>query len=196
MKRMVLLAALLCLGAAAFGLKAGVRLSFGYGGFLGPGYPPYEEAPFSHYLDRVCFLSRAAAAFLTLGDPLALQLEALYLRLGAALREATVAPRYTQYYRADYLAAAALLKHRYHGQSLLAGPMLLLRIRPGRGDELSPLLFAGACGMDCETALGRGRLVLELRWLYSFTSFFRPGFDDWHPYAYLVSLGYLFARGR
>jgi hypothetical protein len=212
MKRAAFLAGwLLGISALAFGteLAAGLRGSFGYGGFLGPSYPPYEEG--THYQERVFFPDWEAAAFLTLGDPFSVQLEALYMHLGGALREEVGAPYYTTYFRADYLGAAALLKYRLRRQSLFAGPVGLHRIGPGslkikREDgstdqtdfpdgELSPFLLALACGLEYRLGPGPGGLVLELRWLYSLHSFFSAG-EQWNPYALLVSVGLLLARSR
>lgn len=213
MKRLALIAGLLPLvGVLGFcmDVAAGVRGSFGYGGFLGKDYPPYVWS--YHYLDRVCFPDWEAAAFLTMGGPLAIQLEAMYLRLGAALREEVIAPHYTEYIRADYLAYAALLKLRYQKQSLFAGPVLMHRIGLGShkykyeagstveagfaDGKPSPIQLAGACGLDRRLGAGRGNLLLGLRWIYSFTSFGTLDYDDWNPYAYLVSVGYAFAQRR
>ncbi len=212
MKRAALLAgALLSIGALGFGsdLAAGVRGAFGYGGFLGPDYPPYVEG--THYQDRVFFPDWEAAAFITLGDPFAVQLEALYLRLGGALREDVGAPFFTQYFWAHFLGSAALLKYRFGRQSLFAGPVALYRIGPGKlkvkweggstdvtdipDGELSPVLFALACGLDYRLGSGARGLVLELRWLYSLTSFFKAD-EQWNPYALQVSVGFLLAQRR
>ncbi len=213
MKRRALIAgALLLVGALGFGLDlaAGVRGSFGYGGFLGPAYPPYVNY---YYLDPVFFPDWGAGVFVRLGDRFAVQLEALYQRLGGALRQDVVGqPYYTEYFRADYLAPTALLKLRYRQQSLFAGPVVMYRIGPGSykyryedgslaeadfaDGELSRILFAGACGIDFQLHAGRGSLVLELRWLYSFTSFFTPHNPTWHPYAFLTSVGYIFPLRR
>ena len=38
-------------------------------------------------------------------------------------------------------------------------------------------------------------LVLELRWLYSLTSFFKAN-EQWNPYALQVSVGFLLAQRR
>jgi len=197
---------LLMVGAVSHSLDAnfGVKGGAGYSTFVGNDWADTLDA---FGLNRAFFLALGFGAFVTLNlsEQMALEPEALFLRVGGADDEPGVGK---EIWISNYFSPAVLIKANIGTLNLFVGPVVMIKLGSGKykfdpdsgssttmdfsDDGLTNFLFAATAGIGFRYPAHSGRILFELRGIYSFTSWMNQDLvtDDWKLLAVLVMVGY------
>jgi pimeloyl-ACP methyl ester carboxylesterase len=187
---------------AHFGIKVGA----GYSTFVGN---DWEDILDELGLNRAFFLAFGFGAFVTLSlsEHMAIEPEALFLRVGGADDIPGVGK---EIWISNYLAPAVLIKATSRALNLFAGPAVMIKLGSGKykydpdsgssttlefaDDALTNVLFAATAGIGFQYPTGFGKILGELRAVYSFTCWYNQDLVayDWKPLAILAMVGYSF----
>ena len=154
-------------------------------------------------------VAASARAFVTfnLSEHIALEPEALILRMGGADAQPGVGK---ESWISNYFTPALLIKANLGILNLFAGPAVMIKLGSGKykfspdsgssttmdftDDGLTKVLFAATAGIGFQSPSGAGKVLGELRGVYSFTPWMNQDLStpDWKTLAFLVMVGYSF----
>jgi hypothetical protein len=209
MKRTWIVVVLAMAAAAGYSLdlSVGVKCTARYSTFLGDDWKIHMGTG-----ERAPFWGWGGGGFVTLGflDWFALEPEVLILRLGGEYVEEGIG---SEIFGCPYLSANVLAKARLGVLSVFAGPAGMIPVGTGKeifypevgqpvgidypGGAIVPL-FAVTGGIGYEHAIGRWRVIAELRGIYSLTPWYNQHYntDDWRLFAALLVVGCSFRVGQ
>ena len=187
---------------ANFGVKGGA----GYSTFVGNDWTDTLDAL---GLNRAFFLALGFGAFVTLNlsEHMAIEPEVLFLRMGGADDQSGVGK---EIWISNYFAPAVLIKANLGILNLFAGPVVMIKLGSGKykfdpdsgssatmdftDDALTDVLFSATAGIGFQSPAGAGKVLGELRGIYSFTRWYNQDLVtfDWKPLAFLAMVGYSF----